>query len=199
MCCPWWSITSNKQVLYIYANYGLERNNIKFFSKQPNKWVFRTKQLNSAKKILNKTWNVSLFCVLKKELDARSCIKKCWMWCYFKKHWKRWRLLGLGQVNNDTFLNLELELLVQWCIWTKTTYPVQLPAYGNAGVWVSHCCRNLLPNSAFCWLIPCVLPVSTKEMQHCHFNAAFWPALTSSFSDLRAEQRLSKKLDLEHI
>lgn len=142
------------------------------------------------------------------------CLKRSWMQevaskkhvgyggvAIQKTHWKRWRLLALGQVNEDNFLNLELELLVQWCFWTKTTYPVQPPAYRKAGVWVSHSCRNLLPNSAFCWLIPCVLPVclSTKEMQHCHFNAAFWPALPNSFRDLMAEQTLSKTLDLEHI
>lgn len=44
---------------------------------------------------------MSLFSVLKKEPDARSCFKKCWMWRYFKKHWKRWRLLGLGQMSID--------------------------------------------------------------------------------------------------
>lgn len=142
-------------------------------------------------------------CVLKKELDARSCIKKhvgCGV-VAIQRNTERDGDLALGQVNEDNFLNLELELLVQWCFWTKTTYPVQPPAYRKAGVWVSHSCRNLLPNSAFCWLIPCVLPVClcTKEMQHCHFNAAFWPALTSSFRDLKAEQTLSKTLHLEHI
>lgn len=194
MCCPWWSIISNKQVSYIQANYVLERKK-KNFSKQPNKWIFRGKQ-NSAKEILNITWNVDLFCVFKKELDAGSCIKKKVfdVVLFQKTQRKRWRLLDLGQVNDDNFLNWELELMVQWYIWTKTTYPVQPPAYGNTGVWVSHSCRNPLPNSAFCWLIPCVFPVSlsTKEMQHCHFNAAFWPALTSSFKIWRQNRDYPK-------
>lgn len=66
-------------------------------------------------------------------------------------------------------------------------------------VGVSHCCRNLLQSSAFCWLIPSGLPLSLspKEVQHCHFNAALWPALTSNFRELKAGQRLSKTF--EHI
>lgn len=76
--------------------------------------------------------------------------KKSRMWCYFKKtHWKRWRLLGLGQVNNDNFLNLELELLVQLYIWTKTTYPVQPPTYGNTLV-----CGYLTPAGIYCQILP---------------------------------------------
>lgn len=36
-----------------------------------------------------------------------------------KTHWRRLKLLGLGQVNDDNVLHLEL--LIQWYIWTKTT------------------------------------------------------------------------------
>lgn len=124
-------------------------------------------------------------------------LKKCWMWCYFKKTLKemetvrfrsseQWQIFKPGTGIAGPMIYLDEDHIS-----SSTT-----SLWKNAGVWS---CRNLLPNSAFCWLIPCVLPVSTKEMQHCHFNAAFWPALTSSFRDLKAEQRLSKKLDLEHI
>lgn len=58
---------------------------------------------------------MDLFCVFKKELDAGSCIKKKVLdvVLFQKTQQKRWRLLDLGQVNDDNFLNWELELMVQ--------------------------------------------------------------------------------------
>lgn len=48
---------------------------------------------------------MDLFFVLKMKLDARSCIPKKMLnvVLFQKTHWKTWRLLGLGQVNDDIF------------------------------------------------------------------------------------------------
>lgn len=49
-------------------------------------------KINSAEEILNITWHVDLFCVFKKELDARSCIKKS---------------VGCGVISKDTLKEME--------------------------------------------------------------------------------------------
>lgn len=145
MCCPWWSIISNKQVSYIQANYVLERKK-KIFSKQPNKWIFRRKQ-NSAKEILNITWNVDLFCVFKKELGCR------------KLHQKQ------SVISKDTTKEMETVRFrsSEWWQFFKLGTGIDGPMIyldqdhipsSTTSLWKHWCVGNLIPAGIHCQILP---------------------------------------------